>query len=200
MNPPSRVLTPELPAVADAKSRRQIDWLRGATNEQRATDVQTSMGAPPNVARLDKPERRVPIRGDAGVDLRSARPEVIVRFSVVDGADRLVYVDTRDRRGWKQPLAAEQVASELRRHRSATDGVSPAAPRTVRTLEVERPLVAQHRVDSMPASNTPTPYSHGKAGVSASALLAAQPQRMSTPSRTPALSVQATVQAPTRAR
>lgn len=187
---------------ADTRSVQGGGDRRGALDGRRAPTDKTSNEAPSNVIGPGKPGARAADRGDAGADPRSARPEVAVRVSVIDGADRLVYVDVRDRRGWKQPLAAEQVESELRRLPSATDGVTPAEPRTVRNLEMGRPLAPQHRVDSMPASKTPTPYSLGKASISASPSLSAQQQRMPAPSRAPALpaQAQATLQAPARAR
>ena len=200
MNRPLRVLPPESLRGAETRSTQGADSLRGAIDERKAPTDKTSNEVPSNVIGTAKPGSRASACGDANADPRSARPEVAVRVSVIDGADRLVYVDIRDRRGWKQPLAAEQVASELRRHPSATDGVSPSEPRTVRTLEMERPPAPQHRVDSMAASRMPTPYSLGKASKSASPSLSAQQQRMSAPSRPPTLPAQATLQAPARAR
>ena len=34
-----------------------------------------------------------------------SRKAVEVLIAVIDGADRMVYGDTRDRKGWRQPLA-----------------------------------------------------------------------------------------------
>ena len=169
---------------------------RGALDGRREPTDKRSNDAPSNVIGPGKPGSRRAARGDANADPRSARPEVAVHVSVIDGADRLVYVDVRDRRGWKQPLAAEQVESELRHLPSATNGVTSAEPRTVRTLEMGRPLAPQ----PIPASKTPTPYSVGKASISASPSPSAQHQRMSAPPRAPTLPTQATHQAPARAR
>lgn len=200
MNRPLRALPPESSRGADTRSIQGVDSLHGDIDGQRAPTDKTSNEALSEVIGPGKPGARASARVDANADSRSARPEVAVRVSVIDGADHLVHVDTRDRRGWKQPLAAEQVASELRRLPTATEGVSPSEPRTVRTLEMERPSAPQHRVDSMPASKTSTPYSLGKASISAGPSLSAQQQRMSAPSRAPTLPAQATLQAPARAR
>lgn len=201
MNQSLKALPPESPREADTRFIQDVDSVRRAIDARGALPDKTSNEAPSNVIGPDKPGARAAARGDANADPRSARPEVVVRVSVIDGADRLVYVDMRDRVGWKQPVAAEQVASELSRLPSATEGVTPAAPRTVRTLEMGRPLAPPHRVDdSMPASKTPTPYGLGKASLSASPSLSAQQQRMSAPSRAPTLPVRATLQAPARSR
>lgn len=150
----------------------------GDVGDAREARTDPSIDAPTNVKWSRKPKIDTSTRGNAEADPRSARPEVAVRVSVIDSADRLVHVDTRDRRGWKQPLAAEQVASEFRKHRAATDGASPPVPRTVRTLETERPLVTPQRgVGTVPT--TPTPYSVGKASVPAGLSLVAAHQRVS---------------------
>lgn len=185
MRRPSTASPLESAQEADTRSVQGGGDRRGALDGRSAPTDKTSNEAPLNVIGAGKPGARAAARGDANADPRSARPEVAVHVSVIDGADRLVYVDVRDRRGWKQPLAAEQVESELRHLPSATDGVTPAMPRTVRTLELGRPLAPQHRVDSIPASKTPTPYSVGKASISASPSSSAQHQRMSAPPRAP---------------
>jgi hypothetical protein len=40
--------------------------------------------------------------------------ELALRLSVIDGADKLVYTDLRDRRGWRQALAADQALHDAR--------------------------------------------------------------------------------------
>ncbi|RYH69271.1 MAG: hypothetical protein EON54_02495 [Alcaligenaceae bacterium] len=75
-------------------------------------------------------------------------------------------------------MSAEQVESELRKNRSAIDDVSSAEPRTVTTLEAQRPLVARQRGASGAAQNTPTPYSSGKASLSAGSSVMAAQQRI----------------------
>lgn len=193
MNPAPKVSTPESPRDADTRPAQDVDG-------RKTRAVQPSKGALSNPMRSGKPESRASTPGGVNADPRSVRPEVVVRVSVIDGADHLVYVDVGDRRGWKQPLAAQEVASELRHRPSATEGVSLPEPRTVRTLEMARPLAPQHRVDSMPVSKTPTPYSLGKASVSVSGSLSTQHQRAAPPSRAPALRAQATAEVPTRER
>ena len=199
MNRPRRELQPESPRVADMRPIQGVDGMRGVIDGRKASTDKTSNEAPSNFIGPGKRGARASARGDANADPRSARPEVAVRVSVIDGADRLVYVDIRDRRGWKQPLAAEQVASELRQLPPATDGVSLAEPRTVRTLEMARPSCPQ-RVDFAPVSKAPTPYSLGKASISARLSLSAQQQRVPEASKAPIQPVQSTLQAPARAR
>ncbi|WP_162571613.1 hypothetical protein [Variovorax sp. SRS16] len=81
--------------------------------------------------------------GDAFGAPRSERLEIAVGVSVIDGADRLVYGDVRDR--WMASssmagqttfiLAAEQAANEVRRRHLGADGAPLSEPRTVRTIE-----------------------------------------------------------------
>jgi hypothetical protein len=162
------------------------------------------MQARSNVNGPDQQGARVPLRRDAMGDPRSVRPEVTVRVSVIDGADRLVYVDVRDGRGWKQPLAVQEIENELRHRPSATDGASPSEPRTVRTVDMGRPLPSPDRPNLMPESKTPTPYSRGKANVSANAVRSQRQQqgRTSATARSGAFSppAQAQIQAPARSR
>jgi hypothetical protein len=200
---------------ADTRAVQRVDRQRAAIDGRNASAAKRSKEARSNVG-PDRPGARVPFRRDAFEDPRSVRPEVAVRVSLIDGADRLVYVDVRDARGWKQPLAIQEAASELRHRPSAVDGVSMSEsisePRTVRTAEmaqmarVARPLAPPDQVNSMSVSKSPTPYSLGKRSVSASAspLHRHQQQQVRTSSsssaRAPGPPAQATAQAPTRSR
>lgn len=161
----------------------------GIPNEALSNDVGPS-----------KPWAPASARGDPTADPRSARPDVAVRVSVVDGADRLVYVDVRDGGGWTRPWAAEQAASDLRMRSSAVEGAATTESRTFRTREMAPPLSPQRGTPFTTVANTPTPYSFGKASVFASASLSVQHQRMSAPGRAPTLQAQAAPAGPTRAR
>jgi hypothetical protein len=185
---------------ADTRTVQRVDRLPVAIDGRNATTAKRSKEARLNVG-PDKPEARVPFRRDVFEDPRSARPEVTVRVSLIDGADRLVYVDARDGRGWKQPSAIQEVASERRHRPSAIDEVSLSGPRTVRTVEMARPLASVDQANSMSVSKSPTPYSLGKGSVSASASPSHR-LRISAPSsaRAPAPAAQATAQAQTRSR
>lgn len=188
----------------DKRGVQHLDRLRDAMDGRDARAVKRSKKAKSNGG-PDDLVTRVPFRREATEDPRSMRSEVTVRVSLIDGSDRLVYVDVRDGRGWKQPLALEQVASELRHRPPAIDGVSLSEPRTVRTVEaveMARPLASPDRVNSMFISKTPTPYSLGKANVTANASLRHPQRSLSAPSkaRAPAPRAQATVKAPTRSR
>jgi hypothetical protein len=197
---------------ADMKANHRVDGLPFAIDGWNAGAAKRSNDARWKVS-PDKPEARDPFRRDAFEDPRSVRPEVAVRVSLIDGADRLVYVDVRDGRGWRQPLAVQEVASELRHRPSTIGGVSMSEsmsePHTVRTVEmahVARPLAPPDRLNSMSVSKSPTPYSLGKGSVSASAspLHRQQQQQARTSSsssaRAPGPPAQATDQAPTRSR
>ncbi len=203
MNQPLKASTPDSPREADTRAVQSPDSLRSAMDGRNTRAVKRSKEAQSNVG-PDKPEARVPFRRDAFEDARSVRPEVTVRVSLIDGTDRLDYVDVRDGRGWKQPLAVQEVASELRHRPSAIDGDSLSEPRTVRTVEMAPPVAPLERVNSMSVSKTPTPYSLGKAKVSANASPTQRhPQgSLSAPSkaRAPVPPAQATVKATTRSR
>jgi hypothetical protein len=117
-------------------------------------------------------------------DKRSPRPEVAVRVAVIDDADRLVYSDVRNRRGWKQPLAAEQAADEVRRRHVNADGTSVSEPRTVRTLEATNAYqTLSDRNSRAPSETRPTPYRVGKASASANAPGVAEPRLTPTVSK-----------------
>ena len=201
MKGPLKASPPE-PLATGEPARHGDEW-RGAFDGLHAADARRSRWVPSNHVVPAKSGTRAFAPGEANIDLRSVRPEVTVRVSVIDGVDRLVHVNVRDRKGWTQPLVAQQVANELRGRRdssSATHGVSLSEPRTVRTVETARTTYHPRRADSVPGSRTPTPNSLGKASVLAGASLSAQQRRVSAASKSSTLPVQATAQAPTRAR
>ena len=201
MKGPLKASPPE--PLATVEPARHVDELGGAFDGLHAADARRSRWLPWNHAVPAKSGTRAFAPGEANIDLRSVRPEVTVRVSVIDGADRLVHVNVQDRKGWTQLLAAQQVANELRGRldsSSATHGGSLSGARTVRALETARTADSPRRADSVPGPRTPTPYSLGKASVLAGASLSAQQRRMSAASKSSTLPVQATAQAPTRAR
>lgn len=80
-----------------------------------------------------------------------------LRLSVIDGGDRMVYIDLRDRKGWAQPLAIDQALRDAGRQLDAMATLPASPPRVVRAVE---PLPPGARGVSMPAS--PNPYQAGK--------------------------------------
>ena len=91
------------------------------------------------------------------------RPSVEMRVSVVDAADRLLYDDLRDRRGWQQPLAAGSAVTEARHRSDGDGGLSTSEPRTLMTTTAAKAVPIQHHAGMAPAGMTP--YSAGKAGI-----------------------------------
>jgi hypothetical protein len=188
VNRPLPALSPESSRAGGPSSVQGGSGMRDGADRTNFTDARKAQTEGPTVdapsrvrgwlqtPRID-PRIGTSIRSPADADPRSARPEVAVRVSVIDGSDRLVYVDARDRRGWKQTLAAEQVASELRKPRSPTGDVI-SEPRIVRTLDMAPPHAAVEQGSPRTVLNTPTPYSLGKASVSVATSLTAAHQRV----------------------
>ncbi|MGJ7497862.1 hypothetical protein ACSFA8_22660 [Variovorax sp. RT4R15] len=88
----------------------------------------------------------------------TAKEEVALRVSVIDGGDRMVYTDLRDRKGWAQPLAMNQALRDASPRHDIHETVSGSQARVVRTLErFESGAKGESR--AMPA----TPYQTGKA-------------------------------------
>jgi hypothetical protein len=110
-------------------------------------------------------ERARPVAGSASDPSRATIGGLLVeRLSVIDVADRTVYSETRDRKGWRQPLAAEEAFSDARRRggRDGADG-GGAGARIVQTFESEQ----ERRSGLSPAgaSDVPARYALGKARV-----------------------------------
>ena len=91
------------------------------------------------------------------------RPGVEMRVSVVDAADRLLYEDLRDKRGWQQPLAAGSAVREARHRSDGDGGLSTLDPRTLMRTTAAKAVPIQNRAGMAPAGTTP--YSAGKAGI-----------------------------------
>lgn len=181
-------LSPEAARTKDEASIAVIEraiGARDAVNSWRATVDRASLEARASADLRNKARAGAFARSGAEPDPRSARPEVVVRVSVIDGSDRLVYADTRSRRGWTEPLAAEQVASELRKRRAANEQVSSSEPRIVRTLEAERAAVSPQG-PAAKVSHGLTPYSVGKANALPGQSLGAANQRGQQDSMRPA--------------
>lgn len=112
---------------------------------------------------------------DAGLATReSVRTQSVERVSVVDGADRMTYSETRGWQGWRQPLAAQEALRDARR-RGAEDGdYAGKGARIVQTFEGEQAQQAAIPRVGGPAS--PTRYALGR-----SSLLANNPGRAAQP-------------------
>jgi hypothetical protein len=85
------------------------------------------------------------------------REEVAVRLSVIDGADRMLYSDLRDRKGWEQPLSVQQVLKDARGQQRV--GLELPPPKLVRALE--RGATSEKGEPSSTARNA---YQAGKSG------------------------------------
>lgn len=126
---------------------------RGIANELKGVEPATALSRDGGGKRFDGRVVQGPVD----------RPGVEMRVSVVDAADRLLYVDLRDRRGWQQPLAAGSAEGEAR-HRGKSDGGFPASePRTLITTMAAKAGPSQNNAGVAPVGVTP--YSAGKAGV-----------------------------------
>jgi len=102
---------------------------------------------------------------EASSDGSSLRPRSAVRIAVIDAADHMVYSDVRDRRGWQQPLSANEAVSEVRTRHAPIDGMPSAEPLTVKTVEtVGAAAIADGHVGKR--ATEPTPYSVGKSRAS----------------------------------
>jgi hypothetical protein len=95
----------------------------------------------------------------ASASSRNAQPNE--RAAVVDGADRLVYSNRRDGKGWRQPLLERDALNEARRHRLGDGAESGDLARSVRILEAS--FTSQPAGTRGPSTNEPTAYARGKA-------------------------------------
>ncbi len=111
---------------------------------------------------------------DLARTLRVGKDQVVEKIQVVDGADRLAYSDTRDNRGWRRPLAAEDAMTTLRsRDRAAAEHgeANASSPKVVRTLETREPAQQAGPAAGRSAPSAPpvaTPYAAGKASTNTS--------------------------------
>lgn len=92
----------------------------------------------------------------------SGKGDVAVRVSVIDGNDRMVYSDVRDRRGWAQPLAVNEALREAGRRQGGTDFPANSPPRVILELEQRAPGV---RSETRPLPGAASPYRIGKANI-----------------------------------
>jgi hypothetical protein len=138
----------------------------------RAGGMDLASAAPPaNVlsTRLEHEagKRARPVAGSAPGDMFETRDAVwtrsVERVFVVDGADRMVYGEIRDRKGWRQPLAAHEALSEARRIGVGDGDHAREGTRIVQTSEgAQERQAATSRLGGPP---TPTAYAIGKATV-----------------------------------
>ena len=101
---------------------------------------------------------------------QGVRTQSLERVSVIDGADRMVYSDIRDRKGWRQPLAAHEALSDANRSSGGSGG---KGARIVQTIEGEQEQVANPRAGEPAVSSR---YALGKASVLTDTGRASQPQ------------------------
>lgn len=93
-----------------------------------------------------------------------------LRLSVIDGGDRMVYTDLRDRKGWAQPLVIDQALRDASRYLDATNTVPASPPRVVRAVESLSPRA---RGVSMPVATTA--YQAGKSSARGGAAASFKP-------------------------
>jgi hypothetical protein len=153
----------------------------GSRDEPSAAPARNLSRASPEREAREKARLVAGSASDAGLATRDAiRTLSVERVSVVDGADRMMYTETRDRKGWRQPLAVQEALRDARR-RGAEDGdYAGKGARIVQTFEGEHALQAAIPRVGGPAS--PTRYALGKASVRANnAGRAPQPQNSARP-------------------
>lgn len=157
----------QLDASIAAQVRPVSDLGRGSN---RAGRDQASATLPNNLspARLAREETAPRVAGPASGDSLAMREAVrtrsVERVSVVDGADRMVYSEIRDRKGWRQPLAAHDALDDARRRGGGDGDHAGEGARIVQTFEGANERQARASRAGGPAS--PTPYALGKATVS----------------------------------
>jgi hypothetical protein len=98
-----------------------------------------------------------------------ANADVALRVSVIDGADRMVYSDVRDRKGWARPLAVNEALRDAGRVPGSQAELSKCPPRVIRELEQRVPSV---RSESRPLPEAANPHQIGKANVQGRSLTA----------------------------
>jgi len=81
-----------------------------------------------------------------------------LQVSVIDGGDQMIYSDTRDRRGWAQPLAASQALQDANSRRDVSASPAASGPRVVRALAGPTP-----GSKSSSSAAIASPYQFGKA-------------------------------------
>ena len=159
----------QLDASIAAQVRPVSDLGRGSN---RTGDRDQASAAPLNnfsPARLMREARETgrrvagPASGDLLVTRDAVRTRSVERVSVVDGGDRMVYSESRDRRGWRQPLAAHEALSDARRRGGGDGDQAGEGARIVQTFEGANERHAMASRAAGPAS--PTPYARGKATV-----------------------------------
>ena len=124
-------LPPRMPRQLDAAPAAQAQPtgdLGRASNRAGSRDQPSAAPARkllPASLEQEAQEKARPVAGSASDALLATRDAVrtqsVERVSVVDGADRMVYSETRDRKGWRQPLAAQEALGDASRT-GAEDG------------------------------------------------------------------------------
>lgn len=151
MKPP-RSADPGVPPPQVLPEKAAVRGLDGSSK--------TTVAVPAQRPQLDAGRRRVALMPQLdGLTGRPGHSEeaLALRLSIIDGGDRMVYTDLRDRKGWAQPLAIDQALRDAGRplDAMATQPVSP--PRVVWATE-SLPLGAR----GVPVSASLNPYQAGK--------------------------------------
>ena len=159
----------QLDASTAAQERPTSDLGRGS-NRTGGTDQPLAAPAKklfPASLQHEAREKARPVAGSASDALRATREGTrtlsVERVSVVDGADRMVYSETRDRNGWSQPLAAQEALGDANRTGGGIGARGGEGARIVQTFEGEQERQAAIARAGAPAA--PTPYALGKASV-----------------------------------
>lgn len=156
----------ELDASAAAHIRAISDLGRGSNHVGRdqpsAVPARELFAA--SLKEVGERNRPRPVTGSASDALLVARDMVstlsVERVSVVDGADRMAYSETRDRKGWKQPLVAREALSDAGRRGGGDRAHSGEGACIVLTFEGQQERHAAIPRAGAPAS--PTRYTLGK--------------------------------------
>ena len=163
---------PLKPRQFDASIAAQARPVSDLGRESKRADMVLASAATPNnlsPARLAREARETARRvagsasGDSLATRDAVRARSVERVSVVDGADRPVYSEIRDRKGWRQPLAAHDALDDARRRGGGDGDHAGEGARIVQTFEGANERQARVSRAGGPAS--PTPYALGKATV-----------------------------------
>ena len=162
MKPPRSVLPGEL--TLDGRPENAAGSGREGSSREKALAVVSGRS-------LDAARRSDFLSSSQPPELRkqrdTAKEEVALRVSVIDGSDRMVYTDLRDRKGWAQPLAVNQALRDASSRHDVRETASGSQARVVRTLErFESGARGESRATPV------TPYQMGKANVRSHAFVA----------------------------
>lgn len=161
MNPPRSALSPEPVLGKEHLALDQFGQKSSAIRgpERHARGILAVKGSEPSSARNVVGSGKK--AGPASANETRSGTDFAARISVIDAADRMVYSDLRDRRGWQQPLAVGQAVNDVRHGGNHADGTPAAEPRILKTVELTR-LAPSTGERGRPVVAEPTPYRAGK--------------------------------------